>query len=153
MPALPGEKRAGNVNHGLSMIKQTHVLLFNPKESDDPTIRKIFGDPIARALWMSVKTGHIVSQHFDDDVVYLSKIIKKHPPKDIEDLKNILLGANDPALKTAFRSGEQTPYIAAGYDEWLNYETDKAKERAHLRALLPYLIGKLEMEYAIKGGA
>lgn len=153
MPALPGETRAGNINHGLSMIKQTHVLLFNPKESDDPTIRKIFADPIARALWMSVKTGHIVSQHFDNDVVYLSKIIKKHPPKDIEDLRNILLGANDPALKLAFRSGAGVPHITAGYDEWLYFENEQAKERAHLRALLPYLIGELEMEYAIKGGA
>jgi len=74
------------------MIKEQIVLDFDPEKTDNPTIRAIFQDSIARNIWLGVKQGHIVNQYFNDGCLDIANWGRHHKePITVSQLNSFLL--------------------------------------------------------------
>jgi len=71
------------------MIPEIVELKFNPETGGDE-IQKVFGDDLARLLWLAIKVTHIVSQNFDADCLRCAKILREYKQKSPLTAKQLL---------------------------------------------------------------
>lgn len=104
-------------------IKTPVKLVFNPfDEKTRKEVKNVFENRLARILWMGIKQkGYLVNEGFEKDCLTTSEIFEKlGVPETTEKLKRIL-----------------------------EREFNMIYQQEFLEDLLPYLLGKKNLEYEI----
>ncbi len=60
------------------------TLSFDPAKSDNPTLRAVFEDPLARIIWIAIKRNHLTSQFFNQSCLTLAKELRKKKYQKID---------------------------------------------------------------------
>ncbi len=103
-------------------IKNPVKLLFNPSDNNmSNELKRIFGDPLARTIWLGTKQRHVTNQYFEKNCLKLAKLINKDgAPDSVEKLEHI--------FNRSFGYGYSKEFMAE---------------------LLPYLSGQKNLEYEV----
>jgi hypothetical protein len=103
-------------------IKTPVKLGFNPLDKNQrKEIKKVFENKLARTLWMGIKQGHLTNQYFENHCLNTSEIFEKlGVPESPERLRIIL-----------------------------EKQFNMTYQQEFLEELLPYLLGKKDLEYEI----
>jgi hypothetical protein len=104
-------------------------LLFDPATVDNPVLNEVFQDRVARTIWLGLKQGHLASDTFDKDCLWVS-----HQIKEIKD-KGQIITAHTLYHLMAFRL--RTPLVGTS-------------ELAFCEELLPYVLGSKNFTYKVK---
>lgn len=103
-------------------IKNPFELKFDPLDKDlRKELKEVFENRLARILWMGIKQRHLTSQYFESHCLDTSKLFEKlGVPDTTGKLKRILERSFNMTYKEEF-----------------------------LEELLPYLLGKKDLEYKV----
>jgi len=63
-------------------IRNPIKLSFDPDNSDDADLRKVFDDNIARTFWLLWRPWHLVNQHFNKECLGFSTLFQSKPPQN-----------------------------------------------------------------------
>jgi len=105
-----------------SGIREEVTLTFDPARSDNPLIRAVFEDDIARNLWLGVKQSHLTNQYFNEGCLRIAAWIKKQ--------------------KTPLTESALTGFL------W-NYDMIGTAENDFAKKLLPFATGEKAITYTI----
>ena len=70
----------------MSKLPDVFEFQFDPKTSKGA----VFQDRVGFVLWTCIKSGHIVSQYFNDDVMLVSQRVKTEKPDSYYAFKKII---------------------------------------------------------------
>lgn len=90
-------------------------------------MKAIFDGPVARAIWCGLKSRHITSQYFDEDVLRFTHYLKRELHEDRSTIEDFA------ALQRSFRA--QDPVFAGIW------------RKEVLEALWPYVSGQQVLQY------
>ena len=62
-------------------------LAFDPTRIEDPTLQRVWQDPLARTIWLAVCYRHLVNQYFARECLEAAKVIRQRQPTDIHQLE------------------------------------------------------------------
>lgn len=65
-------------------------LAFDPTAIEDPTLQQVWGDPLARTIWIGVKYRHLTSQHFPQECLRAAGEIRRLKPTDVTALQRAM---------------------------------------------------------------
>jgi len=65
-------------------------LAFDPVKTPDSSIRRIFRDQLARAVWLAVRYRHLINQHFNQECLAAAKLIRKRKPQTAYELQLVI---------------------------------------------------------------
>lgn len=49
--------------------KEVYKIGFDPATTEDPKLQAVFKSKVARVLWLSIKSGHLTDQNFNDRIL------------------------------------------------------------------------------------
>jgi hypothetical protein len=78
------------------MIPPTIQLGFEPDDVTDPQLQAVIADPIAWAIWLLWRPCHIVSQHFNKNVLAAAADIRRLKPQTMRDYVRCFHGCDFP---------------------------------------------------------
>jgi hypothetical protein len=95
-------------------INEEITLGFDPAESSDKKVREIFSNKTAYILWCLIKTQHIVSQYFNENVLAVAKTIEEKKPENYRNFMQIinsspLSGFGNIVIQENFMYSEKIP--------------------------------------------
>lgn len=64
---------------------EEYTLHFDPAKSNNEMIKKVFNCRPASILWCSIKSGHVTSQYFNEDVLRAGERIQKEGCANYDD--------------------------------------------------------------------
>ena len=108
-------------------------LAFDPHKSGGEgaaDLRAVFNDPLARALWLTFRSNHIVDQHFSQACLSAVKLIRAAQPSTAE------------ALLACMRPTPGGRY--AGDHHFIGSDMP-----AFVEAFLPYVTGQAKIYYQV----
>jgi hypothetical protein len=111
------------------MIKEKVELLFDPEKADDD-IKKVFADDLARLLWLSVRYGHLVDEHFNNDCLRCAKAIER-------------------SKKAGELTAEMLFRILSGYAGAPGQGIIGSSEKDFAAELLPFINGEKTISYKV----
>ncbi len=75
---------------GVPVPKEPIILAFYPERGADMEVRTVFGDEVARSVWLMVRPGCLIGDDFSGFCTRAAARIRKSPPKDPQDLYVLL---------------------------------------------------------------
>jgi hypothetical protein len=80
----------------MRMIPTTIQLGFEPKNVTDAGLKKVIADPLAWAIWLLWRPCHIVSQHFNENVLRSANHIRTAKPQSMREYVACFHGCDFP---------------------------------------------------------
>lgn len=107
-------------------------LSFDPTAIEDPTLQRVWDDPLARTIWIGVKYRHLTSQHFPEECLEAAKRIRRLKPTDVTSLK-IAMGMTH-GIKEPFWT-QFLPYVLGEKQFGFVYERPALRDTETVPAL------------------
>lgn len=71
------------------VIREPIKIGFDPKKAS-PLVQQVFGDDIAKALWLMVKSTHLVTTGFEEWCLETARTIRIKSPQSPEELHGLI---------------------------------------------------------------
>lgn len=65
-------------------------LTFDPTKTKKPGLRRVWRDPLARTIWLAVRAGHLIDQHFERQCLATAREIRRARPTTVEELQKAM---------------------------------------------------------------
>lgn len=103
-------------------------LTFDPTRIEDPTLQRVWQDPLARTIWLAVKYMHLTDQYFTRECLTAARAIRRYCPEDAHQLRLAMehsMPSNARGISEPFWS-QFFPYVLGKKQIGFVYEEPKA---------------------------